>query len=359
MSARIAVIGCGWWATRAHLPALVANPDATIAGVVDPDAARRDAAVDAFGGPRAFATVEDLLDAVDVDGAIVAVPHVAHHAAAAAVLDRGVHALVEKPLTIDPADAHDLARRAEEAGVELIVGYPWHFSPQALELRDLLRGGAIGPIEHVSCLFASVVRELYRGNPEPYRDVLGYHLNAPGERTYADPAVSGGGQGQTQVTHAAALLLWITGLVPERVAAVISTFELEVDLADAVAVRFAGGAVGTIASTGSVSASQPELLEYRLFGERGDVLWDVNEGRAEVRHADGTRTELAVPEPAERYPEAAPADNLVDVVLGRAPNGSPAAIGVATVELVDAMYRSSAGGQAIDLGRGRTAAWSA
>ena len=275
------------------------------------------------------------------------------------LLEHGLPVLLEKPMTIDPADARALALLAPRAGVELIVGYPWHFSPQALELRDLLRGGAIGPIEHVSCLFASVVRELYRGNPEPYRDVLGYDLNAPGERTYADPAVSGGGQGQTQVTHAAALLLWVTGLVPERVAAMTASFELEVDLADAVALRFASGAVGTIASTGSVSASQPELLEYRLFGERGDVLWDVNEGRAELRHADGTRTELAVPEPADRYPESAPADNLVDVVLGRAANGSPAAIGVATVELVDAMYRSSAGGQAIDLGRGRTAAWSA
>ena len=359
MTARIAVIGCGWWSTRAHLPALAANPDATIAGVVDPDPDRHGAAVEAFGGPPAFVSVDDLLDAVDVDGAIVAVPHAAHHAAAAAVLDRGVHALVEKPLTIDPADAHDLARRAEQAGVELIVGYPWHYNPQALALREALRAGAIGTVEHVSVLFASVVRELYRGNPEPYRDVLGYSLNAPGDRTYADPAVSGGGQGQTQVTHAAALLLWLTGLVPERVAATTASFELEVDLADAIAVRFAGGAVGTISSTGSVSATQPELLEYRLFGHRGDVLWDVNEGRAVVRHADGTRTELAVPAPADRYPESAPADNLVDVVLGRAPNGSPAAIGVATVELVDAMYRSSAGGQAIDLGRGRAAAWSA
>ena len=210
----------------------------------------------------------------------------------------------------------------------------------------------------MSCLFASVVRELYRGNPEPYRDVLGYGLTAPGDRTYADPAVSGGGQGQTQVTHAAALLLWLTGLVPDRVAAVTASFELRVDLADAIAVRFASGAIGTISSTGSVSATQPELLEYRLFGQQGDVRWDVNEGLATVRRADGTRTQLAVPEPADRYPEAAPANNLVDIVMGRAGNGSPAAIGVATVELVDAMYRSSADGQAIDLAS-RRAAWSA
>ena len=42
MSAKIGVIGCGWWATRAHLPALQANPDAVIAGIADPDTENRD-----------------------------------------------------------------------------------------------------------------------------------------------------------------------------------------------------------------------------------------------------------------------------------------------------------------------------
>ena len=39
--------------------------------------------------------------------------------------------------------------------------------------------GRIGTIEYVSCQFASIVRELYRGNPEPYRDILDYAVNPP------------------------------------------------------------------------------------------------------------------------------------------------------------------------------------
>jgi predicted dehydrogenase len=210
-----------------------------------------------------------------------------------------------------------------------------------------VRAGRIGELEHVACLFASVVRELYRGAPARYAEVLGYPLAVPGDRTYADPAVAGGGQGQTQVTHAAALLLWLTGLEVESVAAFTAPFELAVDLADAVALRFRGGAVGTLASTGSVVPSQPELLEYRLFGRGGDVLWDVNDGRAVVRLADGSRQELVEPDEAARYPEAAPSANLVEVALGRAPNGSPGEIGVAAVELVDALYRSAAEGRAV------------
>ena len=48
------------------------------------------------------------------------------------------------------------------------------------------------------------------------------------------------------------------------------------------------------------------------------------------------------------YPRFAPADNLVDIVLGRAENQSPATIGWHTVELLDAAYRSAkADGQAV------------
>ena len=70
MSARIGVIGCGWWATRAHLPALVANPDAVIAGIADPDVENRTRAAERFGiGPdRVFADAAAMLDQAGLDG---------------------------------------------------------------------------------------------------------------------------------------------------------------------------------------------------------------------------------------------------------------------------------------------------
>ncbi len=186
---------------------------------------------------------------------------------ARAVLDRGLHLLLEKPMTIEPPDARALAALAEARGVELIIGYPWHYNRQVLAVRDAIAEGRIGTIEYVSCQFASIVRELYRGNPEPYRDILGYSVNPPGARTYADPEIAGGGQGQTQVTHSAALLFLLTGLRPVSVAAMTEPFELAVDLADAVVVRFANGAIGSLGSTGSVLPGQDEILEYRIFGD--------------------------------------------------------------------------------------------
>jgi predicted dehydrogenase len=353
MTARIGVIGCGWWATRAHLPALAANPDAVIAGIADPDRLNRARAAERFAIPanRVYADAAEMLASADLDAVIVAVPHSAHAPVARAVLERGLHLLLEKPMTIRPPDAIALAALAEARGVELIVGYPWHYNRQVLAVRDAIADGRIGPIEYVSCQFASIVRELYRGNPEPYRDVLGYSVNPPGLRTYADPEIAGGGQGQTQVTHSAALLFLLTGLKPVSVAALTEPFELAVDLADAVVVRFDNGAIGSLGSTGSVLPGQDEILEYRIFGERGHVAFDVNEGSAAIHGDGGSVDRLAAPPVEERYPDWAPADNLVDVVLKRAQNGSPASLGVLTVEFIDAMYRAAREGRTVRLGR--------
>jgi predicted dehydrogenase len=352
MKARIGVIGCGWWATRAHLPALQANPDAVIAGIADPDDENRTRAAERFAIPpeRVFADAEAMFDGVDLDAAIVAVPHDVHAPLARAALERGLHLLLEKPMTIHPPDARGLAALAKARGVELIVGYPWHYNRQVLALRDAIADGRIGTIEYVSCQFASIVRELYRGNPEPYRDILGYSVNPPGLRTYADPEIAGGGQGQTQVTHSAALLFMLTGLAPVSVAALTERFELAVDLADAIVVRFGNGAVGSLGSTGSVLPGQDEMLEYRIFGTRGHVVFDVNEGVAIIHGVDGEVHRLPGLPAEERYPDWAPADNLVDIVLGRGANGSPASLGVLTVEFIDAMYRAAEAGRTMRVG---------
>jgi len=60
---------------------------------------------------------------------------------------------------------------------------------------------------------------------------------------------------------------------------------------------------------------QPEILEYRIFGRDGHVLFDVNNGTASIHLADGAVERLPELPSASRYPEGAPADNLVDGVV--------------------------------------------
>jgi predicted dehydrogenase len=290
-----------------------------------------------------------MLDAEGLDGVIVATPHRFHFEVARAALEHGAHVLVEKPLTIRPADARALVELARARGRELIVGYPWHWNPHMLELRARIEAGAIGTIEHVSCLFASTARDLYRGDVEVLRDVLGYPLAAPDDSTYSDPALSGGGQGQTQLTHSAALLFWLTGLRATSVSAMTAGFELGVDLVDALAVQLDNGAIASLSSTGSLSAGYEDILEYRVFGSEGHLLIDPGLSIATIARRGRPAVSLP-PLPAdERYLEDAPARNLVELCAGRGVNGSPGELGAQVVELIDAMYRSAERGVAVTI----------
>ena len=100
-----------------------------------------------------------------------------------------------------------------------------------------------------------------------------------------------------------------------------------------------------------VGDDQPGL-QYRIFGERGHIAFDVNEGSAVIHGPNGEIDRLPGLAVEERYPDWAPADNLVDIVLRRGVNGSPASLGVLTVEFVDAMYRAARQGRTINVGQG-------
>ena len=343
--ARIGVIGCGWWATHAHLPALTRNPDAEVVALAEPEPERLAAAGAAFGITARFADAAEMLDAAALDGVVIAAPHALHYELASAAIGHGVHVLLEKPMVVRPAHGASLVHEAREAGVELIIGYPYLYNAQARALRAAIAEGRIGTIEFVTCLFASTARELYRGNPEAYRELFAYKMSGPAALTYSSP--QDGGQALSQITHSASLLFWLTGLTPSVVGALTEPFELGVDLVDAVSVRFTSGAVGTVASTGSVLPGGEEVLHLRVFGTGGHISFDVNRGLASIY--TGSVQDLPVlATAAERYPEHAPADNLVDVILGRLGTQSPPDIALTTVSFIAAIHASAAAGGFVD-----------
>ena len=351
MVARIGVVGAGWWATRAHLPAIVANPDAELVAIADPVDEKRDRAVSVFHTARAYPNHKEMLENESLDGVVIAVPHMAHYQVAIDALEAGAHLMLEKPMVVESGHATRLLEASVERNLEIVVGYPWHYSGQVLAVRDWIASGEIGELLYVHSLFASIVWDLLRGNVDLVADALGFTITPTGTDTYGDPAVSGGGQAIVQITHSAALLLFMTGLVPVDVFAFMENRDVRVDLVDALAVRFAGGCLGTIGSTGSTVRTQEELLEYRLYGTDGHILFDVLTAEAGLYRADGSVVRnpshlAAGPRTyASVYPEDAPVNNLVDIVLGRDENRSPAQLGAEVVRLLEAAYQSARTGQ--------------
>jgi predicted dehydrogenase len=347
--ARIAVIGTGWWATTAHIPALQQNPHAELVALCDRSSEALERATAAFGPMATYTDCQAMLAAEALDGVVIATNHNSHYELAKACLEAGLHVLVEKPMVLRAAHAHELTALAQAHGRELIVGYPYHFTELTRRARDILRSGELGAIQFVSCLMSSMVIEFYRGNEQAYQPVFHYKVTGPG-RGYADPQLSGGGQGHLQVTHLAGSLFFITGLQAERVSSYMEKGDVAVDLVDAISVRFAPAngqaAVGVFGSTGNIGVGDPGRFDISVFCEQGYVLLEGVQGTLVVRRHDGSE-ERHGPLPGEaRYPQFATSANLVDVILGRAENGSPAVVGTRVVELLEAAYRSADNGGA-------------
>lgn len=338
--ARIAVIGAGWWSTYTHIPALMENDAADLVAICDTNPQALARASDAFPGPVAYTDLEELLGRGDLTGVIVAVPHAAHHAVGARCLDAGLHVLLEKPMTLTAVDARDLVRRASQAGTELIIGYPWHFTRTALRAREVVTSGELGPPQFVQSTFSSMVIEYLRGDDSAYQPVFQWTVTGPGA-IYSDPQASGGGVGHLQITHSSGLMFFVSGLRADRVSAFMANFDVPVDLVDGLAVRFDGGAVGVIGSTGNLRLHDPGQLDVRVYCEAGYVMLDAVNGVLRITRHEGN-DEVERIEEDETYPRFATSANLADVCLGRAPNGSPASIALRSVELIDAAYRSAA-----------------
>jgi predicted dehydrogenase len=332
----VGLVGAGWWSGRTHLPALSANPDAELVAICDPDVERARAAAAMFHVPQAVSTVEQLLDH-DLDCVVVATPHHTHHAPAAAALDAGVDVMVEKPMTLDPGQAWDLVRRARESGARLHVGYPFPHSQHAAAVRELIARGDIGEPVMVTGLFATSVVRLYRGDVDVVAD---QDVFAPRASTYADRA-HGGGQLHTQLTHAASLVLWTTGLRPREVSAYAQNGGLDVDLSDALAVSMEGGAVATLATTGAVYDHDQRVEEYRIFGSEGHVLLDTARGRLRVLRRGHEPVDHPTLSEHDAQPSDATSAALVAAALGKGPVLVPGEIGAMTVDLLHAAQESA------------------
>jgi predicted dehydrogenase len=348
--ARIGVIGTGWWATYAHLPTLLSNPRAEVVAIADASSERLGQAAEHFGIRRTFADHRAMLASGDLDGVIVATPHNTHFSIARDVLNHGLPLMLEKPMVLRAREARELVRLANDQHVPLIVGYPYHFIDQHAVLRERIASGALGTLQLIHALFASMVLEYLRANPEAYAGAFKWEVTGPQPDTYSQPAIAGGGHGHLQITHLAALVLWLTDLRPRQVAAFMENFGLAVDLCDAISVRFDGGAIGTLAGTGGIPVSQQahSQLELRLYGSDGYAWLDPMAGTCSIFYNDG-RVETLDAVPADRrYPMDTTSQHLVDLIINpQTPNRSPGEIGARTVELLEAAYRSASEGRTV------------
>jgi predicted dehydrogenase len=149
---RVAIVGCGMIADQ-HADQLRYLPGCELVAACDTDELMARQLADRFHIPHIFTNAAEMLRATGVDAVHITTPAQSHFALGRLCLDAGCHVYVEKPFTVNAAEADELLRLADVGGRRITVGHNLQFSPEALRLRNLVHDGFLGgPPVHVECI---------------------------------------------------------------------------------------------------------------------------------------------------------------------------------------------------------------
>jgi predicted dehydrogenase len=336
------VLGAGWWATFAHIPAMLSHPRAELVAIQKTDADRARKVAADFGIPHYCTTADELISIEGLQAVIVSSSPNLHYEQAASALRMGKHVLIEKPMTLTVHQGRQLIELADEHKLQFLISCPWHYTSHAAAAQRLIREGMLGSVRMISVLMTNPVSHLLRG--ESTIPTHGTPYIHPHSGTYSDPRIAGGGQIYAQVCHIAAYLTFLTGVHASDVFARFHNDGAPLDIYDTLNVRMQDGTIVTIASTGATSTNL-RTYELRVFGTSGMLYLDLWRGTMEFVSMSGKQKPYPDLSPEDIYPHQAPAINLIDSIFDPSCNRSPASLGVAAMEVIEAACTSARNGQ--------------
>ncbi|TGY59691.1 Gfo/Idh/MocA family oxidoreductase [Coriobacteriaceae bacterium] len=257
---KCAIIGCGRISTN-HVTAIERNGFDLVA-VCDVLPERMESLLAKHGleGDRSICRYTDyrqmLAEHPEIELAAVATESGEHAGIALDLIDRGVNVIVEKPLAMSMADADEIVRRADAAGVKVCACHQNRFNVAVQETRRALEGGRFGRLSN------GAVNIRWNRN-------RAYYEQAPWRGTWAQD----GGCLMNQCIHGIDLLRWMMGGDVVEVYGATGQRQhgyLEAEDAGVAVLKFADGAVATVEGTVNV---YPRNLEETLclIGETGTV----------------------------------------------------------------------------------------
>ena len=284
VASRVGIIGAGGVAQR-HARVLSGLPDVQVVGVTDVVMTAAQRLADEYGA-EVHPDVPALLDA-GLDAVYVCVPPFAHGPAELAIVEAGIPLFVEKPIAVNSGTALEIARHITTSNILTAVGHHWRYLGIVAQARELLAG-------------------------RPVRLVTGAWLDKVPPVSWWPHRDRSGGPVVEQAAHVLDLARYLIGEV-EEVSAIGNGTPPPVDGADVdgatvATLRFAGGAVGTLATTCVLGWKQRAGLEVYADG----LFLGVTETGLIVRDADGERTVDSDPESARVAVDRA----FIDAVRG-------------------------------------------
>jgi predicted dehydrogenase len=229
---RLGIIGAGNLSSRRIYPCLHSIDDLVLAAVCDLDEAKARRNAQKFGAERVFTDHRRMLTEANLDGVVVCVAPQAHEALAVEVMEAGLPVYTEKPPAVTAEGARRMLDTSRRTGKLCVTAFKKRYAPAYVKARAIVDDADFGPPHLLSVDYASGA---YRNDPANPRSwfLLDFGL------------------------HIIDLTRYLFGEVAEVFAWVRQ------HTAYAVSLRFANGAVGTLALTShrdyAVSTEKVEL----------------------------------------------------------------------------------------------------
>jgi predicted dehydrogenase len=288
---------------------------------------------------------------LELDGVLITTPHATHFEHATKAMKAGLHILCEKPMTTDVDEARSLSAAAtdhEARGKCFLINNTANWRAQTIAAHDMLAGGGVGRVQHVSCAMHSPLIWLF---DDP----------ANGGWVQTTGRMQGNGFGWGQLSHLLAWIFKVTSLTPIEVYALMQHSAASgADMTDAAVIKCEGNASialsGAATVPGDAHGAEPvgKWVEIKVFGTEGVLAYSgddqqLSSGRLSLRRRDGANQTVEGflfenYEPNGEGPESV--DAFIRACLGDDYFvGADAQVGLQTVRALDAMYRSARSGR--------------
>jgi scyllo-inositol 2-dehydrogenase (NADP+) len=188
---KVGIVGYGFAAATFHAPLIQATAGLELTCVTSSNAQR---VRKTLPGVAVSATPADLFANPEIDLVVIATPNETHYPLAVAALEAGKHLVIDKPFTLDVAQAKALIRLADQRARQLSVFHNRRWDGDFLTIAKLIESGVLGEMRHMESHFdryRPVVQDRWRESATDGGGLwydLGVHLADQALQLFGQPS---------------------------------------------------------------------------------------------------------------------------------------------------------------------------
>ena len=297
---------------------------------------------------KGFADPKALMKSGLCDAVLIATPHYDHTPLGIYALKHKLHLLVEKPISAHKADCEKLIRAHKDPSIVFAAMFNQRTNPYYQKIREMVKDGTLGEIRRINW----TITDWFRA--QSYYDSGGWRATWGGE---------GGGVLLNQCPHQLDLLQWMFGM-PAELQAFCSLgkyHDIEVEDEVTAFLTYPNGAGCTFTTT---TGEAPGVNRLEVAAENGLLIYDTDDKCLQFRR-NAKSTSLAIAENRgfekpeinidtisishEGRQHVEVIENFVSAIRDGETLIAPAAEGIHSVELANAMLFSSAKSKPVQL----------